>query len=189
MNVYDLPTSAPIGGKEYKIHYQWRAILDILAAQNDPELDKRWKAMVLLQIFYPDLQEIPPEYIEDAYKFAVDFIDCGQRDDGKPHPRLLDWQQDAGIIIPAINKVAGTEIRASPDIHWWTFWGFFMEIGESVLSSVVAIRAKKAKGKRLDKTEREYYRENKQLIDFAVQKRSEEETAALRELFGLPEKG
>lgn len=189
MNVYDLPTTALIGGKSYRIRYQWRAVLDILAAQNDPELDKRWKVMVLLQIFYPDLQEIPPEHIEDAYKFAIDFIDCGQQDDGKPRPKLIDWQQDAGIIIPAINKVAGAEIRASPDIHWWTFWGFFMEIGESVLSSVVAIRAKRAKGKRLDKAEREYYRENKQLIDFAVQKRSEEETAALRELFGLPEKG
>ena len=100
-----------------------------------------------------------------AYEKACVFIDCGMKDDGKPRPRTIDWEQDAVIIIPAVNNVAHTEIRALSYLHWWTFFGYFMEIGESQLSSVVNIRQKKARGKKLEKWERDFYRENKELVD------------------------
>lgn len=60
-----------------------------------------------------------------------------------------------------------------------------MEIGESLFSNIVHIRMKKAKGKKLDKWEQEFYKENKSLIDFKEKKeqRSEEEKSAIDELF------
>ena len=166
MNPYSLPTSVNVGGKEYKIRSDYRAILDILISQNDPDLDERAKAFVFLKIFYPDWQEIPAAQIEEAMEKAVDFIDCGQKDrgGGRKKPRLVDWEQDAGLIIPAVNAVAHTEVRAVPYMHWWTFFAYYLEIGESLFSDVVSIRAKKAKGKKLEKHEREFYRENRNLI-------------------------
>lgn len=165
MNAYDLPTSLMIGEVEYRIRYNWRAILDILAACADPELDEQGKAICVLQIFYPDWDKIPPERLQEACKKASEFIDCGQRDDGKAKPKMIDWEQDASLIIPEINKVAGKEVRLYPDIHWWTFFGWFMGIGEGLLASVLQVRKKKVKHKKLDKWEQEFYNANKALVD------------------------
>ena len=165
MSAYDLPTSLTIGEVEYRIRYNWRAILDVLIACADPELDDEEKTICMLQIFYPDWQTIPEEHLSEACKKACAFIDCGQRDDGTPRPRMIDWEQDGPIIIPEINKVAGREVRSTPDVHWWTFFGWFMGIGDGLLSSVLQIRGLKAKGKKLEKWQQEFYRENKAIVD------------------------
>lgn len=72
-------------------------------------------------------------------------------------------------------------------MHWWTFFGLYMEIGESTFSTVVSIRDKKRKGKKLEKWEQEYYKNNKSIVDLHLKntQRSEAEKAELRELFGL----
>ena len=162
---YDLPTSLIIGEVGYDIRYNWRSILDILIACADPELDDEAKAECMLKIFYPEWEKIPRHLLQEACQKACDFIDCGQKDDGKPRPKVIDWEQDASIIIPEINKVAGREIRSDPSIHWWTFFGWYMGIGEGILSTVVNIRSKKAKGKKLEKWEQEFYKVNKDMID------------------------
>lgn len=162
---WTLPKTLNIGGKDYIIRYQFGAVLTILSAYNDPELEDDEKMEVLLTIIYPDLQEIPQEHISEAIQKACEFIDCGQKDEGKSKPKLVDWDKDADIIIPAINNVAGTEVRANPDLHWWTFWGFFMSIGDSLFSSVLHIRKKRSSRKKLEKWEEEFYRDNKSLID------------------------
>lgn len=72
-------------------------------------------------------------------------------------------------------------------MHWWTFLGAYMEIADGLFSQVLYIRQKKAKGKKLEKWEMEFYKNNKKLIDLkqTVRKRSAEEEAALNELFGI----
>lgn len=165
MNAYDLPTSLIIGEVEYRIRYNWRAILDILCACADPELDEQTRALCLLQIFYPDLDKIPADRLEEACNKACEFIDCGQKNDGKPKPKMIDWTQDSPIIIPEINKVAGKEVRTDPNIHWWTFFGWFMGIGEGLLASVLHVRGKKARHKKLEKWEQEFYNANKAIVD------------------------
>ena len=69
--------------------------------------------------------------------------------------------------------------------HWWTFLSAYMEIGESLFATVIHIREKLIKGKKLDKWEQEFYKDNKSLIDFKEKKaqRSEEEKSAINELF------
>lgn len=187
MNAYSLPTSIDIGGKEFQIRSDFRAILDILQAQNDPDLDDQCKVYVMLSILYVDVDEIDQQHIEEAITKAIEFIDAGHSDDPADKPTLMDWEQDAKIIIPAINKVAGTEVRALPYLHWWSFLGYYMEIGESFFSTVVSLRDKKRKGKKLEKHEAEFYRENKAVVDLKkkTEQRSEEEKDALRALFGF----
>lgn len=195
MNAWKLPTSLCVSGKNYKIRTDFRVILDILAAMNDPEIfdtgtsetDKAAeRVLTMLQILYVDFDTIPPSEWREAAERARDFIDCGMKDDGKPKPRLMDWEQDAPIIVPAVNKIAKIDVRSVKYMHWWTFFGYYMEIGECLLATVVNIRDKKRKGKKLEKWEKEFYQNNKSLVDLKMkqEKRSEEEKEALRKLFG-----
>ena len=84
-------------------------------------------------------------------------------------------------MFPAINKVAGYEVRAAEYVHWWTFLGFFNEVGEGLWQQVMNIRVKKSKHKKLEKWEQEYYKEHKEIIDLK-KKYSPDEQAALDKL-------
>lgn len=179
ISAYDLPTSLEIGGVGYSIRWQWRAVVDILCACSDPALDADAQAFCILKIMYPDFEKMPPERYQEALEKACAFIDCGQTDDGKTKPRLIDWEKDAPIIIPEVNKVAGREVRMCPDMHWWEFFGAFLGVGDGLLASVIHIRKKKAAHKKLETWEQEFYRENKSLIDF--DKHNNEEITAEKE--------
>lgn len=172
---YELPTSLNVGGVDFAIRTDFRAILDILIAQNDSELNEEEKAWAMLEILYEDSDSIPFANLTEACEKAVEFIDCGQKSDGKTQPKLVDWEQDAPLIIPAINKVAHTEIRSLSYLHWWTFISYYMEIGESIFSNVVSYRDKRAKHKKMEKYEKEFYKENKSLIDFKTHISEEEQ--------------
>lgn len=196
MYAWKLPTSLNVGGRNYKIRTDYRVILDILTAMNDPDIfepgmteeEKQLeRALTMLQIFYIDFDTMPSSDWQEASEKACEFIDCGIKDDGKQKPRLMDWEQDAPVIVPAVNKVCGKDVRSVKYMHWWTFFGYYMEIGECTLSTIVSIRDKKRRGKKLEKWEQEFYRNNKKLVDLKTKKieRSEEEKDALRELFGL----
>lgn len=196
MYAWGLPTSLEVDGREYEIRTDYRVILDILAAMNDPDIFEpgmsqeemqQEKVMTMLQILYIDFDSMPPRNWKEAAEKACDFIDCGIKDDGKPKPRTMDWEQDALLIVPAINKSVKIDVRSVKYMHWWTFFGLYMEIGESTFSTVVSIRDKKRRGKKLEKWEQEFYSNNKHLVDLKARRieRSDEEKDALRELFGL----
>lgn len=184
MTAYDLPFSVEVGGKSYPIRYGWRAIIDILAACSDPDLDEYSKAEVVLSIFYQDM--IPPEHLEEALQKANDFIDHGNKQEKKLQKKMMDWQQDADIIIPAINQCAGCEIRLDPSIHWWTVLGWFMAIEKGVFSSVLYIRDKLAKCETLSKPEKEFYLANRRIVDL-INPDTPEETEAKNELLAWME--
>ena len=196
MYSWNLPASLNVSGRNYKIRTDYRVILDILTAMNDPDIfepemteeEKQLeRALTMLQIFYIDFDTMPSSDWQEASEKACEFIDCGIKDDGKQKPRLMDWEQDAPVIVPAVNKVCGKDVRSVKYMHWWTFFGYYMEIGECTLSTIVSIRDKKRRGKKLEKWEQEFYRNNKKLVDLKTKKieRSEEEKEALRKLFGL----
>lgn len=193
MDVWKLPKSVNVNGKEYRIRSDYRAVLDILCAINDPDIvagmseeEKNLEIYTtILAIFYEDFDNLPTEDWEEALKTAKEFIDCGFKGD-KKKPQLMDWKKDAKILIPAINKVAHEDIRDKKYLHWWTFMGLFMEIGESLFSTITNIREKVSKGKKLDSWEKEFYSSNKELVDLkATPERSEEEKEELRRVFGL----
>lgn len=196
MDAWKLPTSLNVNGVEYTIQTDYRVILDILAAMNDPDIfepgmseeeKQEERSLTMLQILYIDFDTMPLSDWQEAAKKACEFIDCGIRDDGKPKPRTMDWEKDGPVIVPAVNKVAGKDVRSVKYMHWWTFFAMYMEIGESTFATIVSIRDKKRKGKKLEKWEQEFYRNNKILVDLNAKKveRSEEEKEALREIFGL----
>ena len=111
--IYDLPRALTFGGREWAINTDFRDVLVILLAFEDPDLDEQQKAYVCIHNLYVDDGEIPREQIQAAFEAALGFIDHGSGDD-RPGPRTMDWEQDAALIFPAVNRVAGCEVRALP---------------------------------------------------------------------------
>lgn len=174
-----LPESLNIGGSDFRIRTDFRDILTIFDAYDDPDLPDEAKTYIMLKIIYPDLDQIPQEHMQEAVDKAVEFMNCGMGEDNGNKPALMDWNQDADILIPAINKVAGCEVRTMGHLHWWTFIGYYMEIGESLFSQVVNVRYKRAHGKKLEKWEKEFEKDNRKIC--RLNKRLSEEEQAQRE--------
>lgn len=166
MTGWGLPSSANIGGREYAINADFRDVLEVIEILQNEDKHERVRILVALSLFYDDFDAMAPEHYQDAVEWMMDFIACGETDDGKPQPKLIDWQQDRMIIAAEVNKVAGTEVRALPFLHWWTFIAYFNGIGEGQLSYIVSIREKLRKGKSLEQHEREFYRKNRARVDF-----------------------
>lgn len=187
MNIWNLPTSLNLGGVDWDIRTDFRVILGILTELNNPEYDENDKWLIVLIMLYTDFDNMPIDLYNEAYEKAIEFIDMGADVDDKPKPRLMDWEQDATLIIPAVNKVIGQEIRAIPNYHWWSFLSAYMEIGESSFSHILQIRTKQAKGKPLEKWEKEFIAENKDLVLLKEKKTDEEkaeEERILKKFFG-----
>ena len=179
---YSLPTTMALGDKEFSIRSDYRAILDIMAAMNDVDLTNEERAAVALEIFYPEYDKIPSEYLKEAIEKCYEFIDGGERREGNAPP-VVSWEQDFQYIIAPINAVAGYEVRSVDYLHWWTFLSYYMEIdGECTFAQIVNIRDKKARGKKLEKYEREWYERNRSIVDKKTQYTEEE--LQLLELWG-----
>ncbi len=166
---YTLPRALDVGGRKWSIRWDFRAVLDIMTALDDPDLNDQERAYVALYIFYPELEKMPPETYEEALKRLFWFVNGGQDQDEVPgtgSARLMDWEQDFPLIVAPVNRVLGRDIRGDADLHWWTFLSAFYEIGDCTFAQVVSVRDKQARGKKLEKPEREWYRRNKSLVDF-----------------------
>ena len=163
---YGLPTAVEIGGNQYEIRSDFRAILDIFTALNDAELTSQERAFVALLIFYPDIETIPTDLYGEALKKCYWFINGGQEDDAdKKKPVLMNWEQDYPYIIAPVNRVLGHDARSDEYMHWWTFLAAYMEIGDCTFAQIVHIRAQQKKGKPLDKYDMEWYRDNRKTVD------------------------
>lgn len=172
-----LPKSLEIGGNQYEIRSDFRIALLIFEAFNDTNLNDSEKSEVCLKCLY---KEIPSD-LKTAYKKAIWFLDGGNIPKSRQnHRKIFDWKQDESIIFSAVNKSAGFETRSAEYVHWWTFLGYFSEIGEGLFSQVVNIRTKKSKGKKLEKWEREFYAEHREMIDLKRAVSGEEQAEIYR---------
>lgn len=174
--IYDLPENLEVCGEEYEIRSDFRAVLDVIEILNDSELNEQERGYLALLFFYSDIKKMPPEHYQDALKKCFWFINGGsdEEPDGK-QPRLMDWQQDFPYIIASINRVIGHEVRSDKHLHWWTFLSAYMEIGECTFAQIVHIRDANNKGKKLDASDREWYRKNRKIVDLKQKYTPEEE--------------
>ena len=77
----------------------------------------------------------------------------------------MDWQQDAPLIAAGIRQAAGCDVRSLPYLHWWSFLACFDAIGQGSFATVVAIRDKLRRGKRLEAWELEFYRTHRAAVE------------------------
>ena len=160
-----LPKTLNVCGVDYRIRTDFRNILQIISAFNDSELQDKEKAYICLKRMYEDFDSIPTERYEEAYTAAVKFIDGPFLND-RPGPKVIDWEKDEHLIFTAVNKAAGTELRALDYLHWWSFLGFYHSIDHSdLIGFIISIRYKRAKGKKLEKHETEFFNANRSLCE------------------------
>lgn len=184
MTPWSLPQTATIGGVEYQLNTDFRDVLEIIGHLNDLENPEWLRWQIAVALFY-ECEEFPTAHLQEAMEYLAGFISCGDTTTG-PAPKLLDWEQDAQIIVADVNKVAGIEIRSVPYLHWWTFLSYFRAIGEGQLLTLVSIREKLRTGKPLEKWEQEYYHKNPERVILKTQYLAEEEAELdeLKQLLG-----
>lgn len=160
---WSLPVTAEIGGGGYRLNTDYRDVLEIIGyLEHEP--DKQAAAHIALALFFVDYDDMPPEHWAQAAQYLEGFLGCFEAETGRPQPKQFDWEQDYAMIVSGVNKVAHAEVRAMPYLHWFTFVSFFMEVGEGQFSTLVSVRQKLAKHKKLEKWEQEFYRNNKDRV-------------------------
>ncbi len=173
---YGLPKSLKIGGTEYGIRSDFRDVLEVMAVLNDAELKNQERGVLALLILYPDFKDIPQERYQEALEKCFWFLNGGKEDHPEEsRPALMDWEKDFPLVIAPVNRVLGHEARAVEYLHWWTFLSAYMEIGDDcTFAQVVHIRDALRRGKPLDKSDAEWYRQNRSLVDMKARFTSEE---------------
>lgn len=173
--MYSLPTSIEIENREYAItnNGDFRMVLDCFTALQDETLEKEERVLAALIIFYKDINSIEDVLInfanlQEPVIKMYEFFQCGEGENvgANVHIKVIDWDMDSQLICSAINKVAGKEIRFEPYVHWWTFMAYYLAIGECALSTIVSIRHKIAKVKKLENHEKEFKRDNPQYFNW-----------------------
>lgn len=186
-SAYSLPVTVTSGGREYSIRQRgdYRVILDVLAALGDEELTEEERIECALLIFLDtDIYKLPD--IGEAASCMMEFLRCGYEESASPSNRkLMDWHEDAPMIVSGVNRVLGTEVRAIPYLHWWSFFAAYMEIGESTLATVISIRDKVARGKKLEKYESDFKRDHPEYFTFKADRiRAERDMQDIAAIWG-----
>ncbi len=167
-----LPEALTVGGVDYPIRTDYRNVLQVFEAFQDPELTQEEKWIVAIYLLFEDffcdddvLQAAQDGFdLGEAMKQISWFISAGQPEKQVLEQPTYNWTQDEQMIFSAVNKVAGRETRELEYLHWWTFLGYFNEVGEGTFSFIVGIRHKLNKGKKLEKHEKEFLSHNKELV-------------------------
>lgn len=167
-----LPETLTVGERVYPIHSDYRNVLQVFEAFQDPELYPEEKHIVSIFLLFKDFTcaddvEAAVEEgfdAEEAVRQIAWFISAGKPESEKNDLPNYSWKQDEQMIFAAVNKVAGTETRELSYLHWWTFLGYFNEVGEGTFSFIVSIRNKLNDGKKLEKHEEEFYSKNRKLV-------------------------
>lgn len=176
-----LPEVLTVGGEDYSIRTDYRNVLDVFEAFQNPDLSdvEKWEIAIYMMFecfsCYDDAFEAAEAGflvegaengfpIDEAIKQISWFISAGQPEKNIVELPVYSWTQDEQMIFSAVNKVAGRETRELKYLHWWTFLGYFNEVGEGTFSFIVGIRHKLNKGKKLEKHEKEFLSYNKELV-------------------------
>lgn len=172
----ELPTYLSVGGTRQAINSDYRVILNLFDALNSEALTALDKAYLTVRTIYSE--DIPDKDFEEAVKRAYWFMEGGDVPKSQPAKvKLIDWKHDESMIFSAVNKLASCDVRGLSYLHWWTFLGYFSEIGEGLFSTVLSIRTKLAEGEKRDKWEQKFLRKHKELVIL----RTAEEQAAIDE--------
>lgn len=167
-----LPETLTVGGEDYPIRTDYRNVLQVFEAFQDSELTQEEKWIVAIYLMFEDffcaddvLEAAQNGFdLKEAMKQISWFISAGQPEKQVLEQPTYNWTQDEQMIFSAVNKVAGRETRELEYLHWWTFLGYFNEVGEGTFSFIVGIRHKLNKGKKLEKHEKEFLSHNKELV-------------------------
>ena len=187
---WELPESLRVGQRDWPIRSDFCSALDCMVVLEADDLDEAEKAEFVCRILYPDWEEIfESGCFQEAVEAAFYFLDGGrpkkteEESAADSKGRIMSWSEDAVLIFDAINKRRQIDIRKEKP-HWWTFLGYYLEIDESLFSTVLSLRQKMRDGKKMDKYEKEFTSKNPQYFRQGRENMHMEDADELMRLFG-----
>lgn len=167
-----LPQELEVGGRLLPIRTDFRDVLNLFPMFDDTKLTDAEKAYVACRNIYKC--SITADIFDEAFEKLSWFIDGGDMPKEEAPVKVLDWEKDERVLMPAISKTVGVpDIRSLPYMHWWTFLGAFGELGDGLFTMILNIRRKLADGEKLDEWEQKWAHKNSDLI--VIQSKEEEE--------------
>lgn len=155
VDLWTLPRSAALGGREYTHATDFREILRILQVLGREDLRPQLRWFRALGLFFHE--PIPYGIHREAMAYLAGFVSMGEPTPNSP-VGLLDWQADGAEILEGVNAVAGRDVREESHVHWWTFLGWYHCVGPGRLATLVGIRQKLRRGQPLTAEEKEFTR-------------------------------
>lgn len=168
--IHTLPYTVELEEGEFPIRNNgdFRIVLDIFAVLKDDELGEQEKTYCILFIFFGENYKNIKNINEASVK-VLEFMNCGQpvkTKENDSEPPIMDWTKDFEIMLPSLNKTIGYDIRTPEKFtHWWTIVTASGVMGECTFMTVLQIRQKLQKNKKLEKHEKEFYKANRELIE------------------------
>lgn len=188
---WDLPLAIEVSGKKHPIRNDcdFRVILDVICALKDEELPEIIRLTSALEIFLANGEHKKVADFAEAVNKMFEVINAGKKEKkgggngaGERKAKTSDWEHDYHLICGAMLSVLGYDVRDPRRFtHWYTFTSVMGELPESsTYMFIVGIRQKLNAGKKLEKHEEKFYRENHESVDLPLELTEEEE-----ELFAL----
>lgn len=137
------PESLTVDGRTYNVNADFRSILNVMLAFEDETLTSGEHGEILLRCIYGD--DIPPN-LKSAYEKALWFINCGRERDSDG-VRVFSFAKDADFIFAAFRQTHGIDLQTA-DLHWWTFYALFMDLGaDTTFCQLTGLRRRVYTGK------------------------------------------
>lgn len=183
------PTSLSIGGTDYEIDTDFKVGIAILNEFNNSGSSTGQKTEFMLRMLFGEKGFRSLAGKGEAIEKAGWYLRCGRKEkDYDPSYKgisldamVFDWEQDGHLIFAGIAKHRG-DIRQREHCHFWEFMAYFSEMGECTFTTVCSIRSKRARGKKLEKWESEFYNRNRDLVELELATRRKVD--AFSEFFG-----
>jgi len=161
----NLPTKIRVKDKIFDINTDFRVIINILLAFEDSSLSREEQFYVAINNLYK--KEIPNDYLDEAIKQAIKFINGGEEDKSikMNEKRIYSFTKDGNRIFSGINQTHKRELEKETYLHWWVFLSLFMDMSpDCMFGELTYYRKRKNEGK-LTKEEKDQYKKIKTLVD------------------------
>lgn len=180
-----LPNKVSIEDKEYEINSDFRTSILFELLMQDDNLSEEDKLYYALSLYYPIL----PQNISKAVEEMLWFYKCGKEVDNNNSSRgknkvisqIYSFDYDDEYIYSAFLDQYGLDLQDIEFLHWWKFKAMFKALKEdNEIVKIIGYRSIDL-SKVKDKSQREYYKNMKQLYEIPKSKNELEKINEIEE--------
>ena len=183
-----LPNTLEVEGVEYDINSDFRLCLLAIVAMDDIGFSDSSGIDFALDVIFGKENMSKIKNKTEAGVKMMWFLSSGKelesKDEADPFsPPLVDWEQDERLIFTGIAGKIGRDIRMDEYCHFWTFMAYFHSMSDCAFTDVKSIRYKMAKKIKLEKSEQDFYRRNREIVD--IKRDTQEREDLFNQVFGV----
>lgn len=180
-----LPNKVRVEDKEYDINSDFRTSILFELLMQDDNLSEEDKLYYALNLYYPIL----PQNINKAVEEILWFYKCGKEVDSNSSSRgknkvigqIYSFEHDDDYIYSAFLDQYGIDLQDIEFLHWWKFKAMFKALKEdNEIVKIIGYRSIDL-SKVKDKSQREYYKNMKQLYEIPKSKNELEKINEIEE--------